>query len=468
MKLYRILILWVCLGTFLMFLSVGCENNTREKEPSNVVVETARPLPIPPLLEDLDPSEGEGHFKLVAQKGTQNFYDHVETPTMGYNGNYLGPAIKVKSGDHVTIDVTNQLGEKTSVHWHGLIVNGEADGGPHQMIEPNTDWTAKFTIKQPAATLWFHPHVMGLTATQVYNGLAGLLIVEDDISKALSIPNTYGVDDIPLVIQDRLFDTEGAFIDPFVANESGVFLVNGALTPYLDVEPTKIRLRVLNGANANSFNLIFDKGDSFKQIASDGGFLETPIAIENLFLAPGERAEIVLDFADHHSGDEIALTSEGKLVMTFRVGGTKKTERSLPTHLTTIERMSVVADMPVKEIVVNGMGHMVSINGRQFDMSRIDDTATVGVTEQWVVTNTGGMMHAMGHPFHIHSVQFQILSRSKSPLKDTEKGWKDTVYIEPNETVTLLVQFKEKGVFMYHCHILEHEEAGMMAQIKVQ
>lgn len=171
----------------------------------NIDIQTSKTkstLPIPPLLEDKNPDPNIADFTLEPQEGETSFLPNTKTRTMGYNGSFLGPVIRVSKGEQVNVHVNNKLKEATTVHWHGLEVEGEKDGGPHQGIEPGTTWEPSFTVNQQAATLWYHPHFGGNTATQVYKGLAGLFYVDDEVSKSLNIPKEYGVNDIPLVIQD--------------------------------------------------------------------------------------------------------------------------------------------------------------------------------------------------------------------------------------------------------------------------
>lgn len=430
-----------------------------------------RMLPIPVLLEDQNPAEGISEFKISVQEGETDFIGTRPTPTLGYNGNYLGPVIRVEKGDEVRMHVDNTLSEETSVHWHGLEVEASADGGPHQVIPAGGRWEPVFTMNQPASTLWFHPHVIGSTAIQVYYGLAGLLIVDDENSKALNLPDEYGVNDIPLIIQDRSFNEDGSFIyyDNMMDGAIGDYImVNGAIEPVLDVAQVKMRFRIVNGANASNFDLRLSDRSEFQQIASDGGFLESPVETDLLFISPGERAEIIVDFSKYSQGEVIELRSGLDLVMTFRVGDEAQDDTVIPEKLADIEKFDYNLATGFKTIELDGMGHMVSLNGRQFDMDRIDDNVLLGELEIWdITTNRAMMMGSQGHPFHIHGTQFQVLSRNGGEPHKNEQGWKDTVFVGAGETVSILVRFKYKGIFMYHCHILEHEEAGMMGQLEV-
>ncbi|GKU27587.1 multicopper oxidase mco [Clostridium folliculivorans] len=428
-------------------------------------------LPIPALLEDKNPDPKVDDFTLEPQQGEVSFIKGTETKTTGYNGNFLGPVIRVNKGDEVNIHVNNKLSEPTTVHWHGLELNGENDGGPDQAIQAGATWNPSFVINQQAATLWYHPHFSGTTATQVYSGLAGLFYVDDEISKNLNIPKEYGVNDIPLVIQDRSFNKDGSFkydTNMMDGATGDTILVNGAIKPYLDVKRVKMRFRIVNGANASNFNLKLDNGSAFYQIASDGGFLESPISQKSILLAPGERAEIIIDFSKYDKGTKVSLMSDKTEILNFNVKEDGNDTTEIPGVLTKINKIEKSQATKVRNFDLQGMGNMVSINGQKFDMNRIDETVKQGDIEIWNITSENSMMHNMGHPFHIHGVQFQILSRDGKEPATEEKGWKDTVYIEPNEKVSIIVRFNNKGTFMYHCHILEHEEAGMMGQIKVE
>lgn len=453
--------------SYLVFTLISSIQN-RINPPASEV----RLLPIPILLE---PSVSDGQsstYHITVQRGTTNFIKELQTPTLGYNGSYLGPVIKLSRGEEVTMQVKNNLSVDTSIHWHGLEVEGSSDGGPHQVISAGSTWQPTFTINQPASTLWFHPHVIGRTATQVYYGLAGMIIVEDDHSKSLNLPDEYGVNDIPLIIQDRSFNQDGSlrYTNNMMDGATGQYiLVNGAITPTLNVSSIKMRFRILNGANASHFNVRLEDNHEFVQIASDGGFLEKPVLMNSLFISPGERAEIIIDFSTYQKGQKVRLLSNKKVMMSFVVSDDGLDETMIPNELATIERFDESLVKTIRTIELDGMGHMVTINGRQFDMHRIDERVKLNDLEMWEITSIRSMMMgSLGHPFHIHGTQFQILSRNGQEPEANEQGWKDTVFVGSGETVKILVQFKYRGTFMYHCHILEHEEAGMMGQLIVE
>ena len=213
-------------------------------------------LPIPPLLEKTSAVTGLFSFELTAQKGSVSFIDGLETPTYGFNGDFLGPTIRFRRSEMIEIDVINELNEKTTVHWHGLHIPGEMDGGPHQVIEPGAVWKPFFEVAQEAATLWYHPHLLGKTGEQAYKGLAGMIIIDDENSDALAIPKKYGVDDIPLIIQDKRFFENGEFAyvtgtpDIMHGVIGNVVLVNGVHEPYLAVSRGLVRFRLLNGSDS--------------------------------------------------------------------------------------------------------------------------------------------------------------------------------------------------------------------------
>jgi blue copper oxidase len=226
------------------------------------------------------------------------------TSTYGINGPYLGPAIRVRRGEKVVAQVTNSLPENTTMHWHGLIIPGANDGGPHQVIAPGKRWQTELAIDQPAATLWFHPHYYPSTAQEVIKGLAGLLIVDDEEVARLPLPTRWGVDDIPLVIQDRRFTPDGQFFDRMniVAITFGyigdTMLVNVAIYPEARTARGWLRFRILNGSNARSYTLAASDNRSLYVIASDGGLLESPVELKELLVHAGERFEVMVDARD--------------------------------------------------------------------------------------------------------------------------------------------------------------------------
>jgi FtsP/CotA-like multicopper oxidase with cupredoxin domain len=251
----------------------------------NAGLSFAQPLQIPPLLES-KLEQGVKVFDLRVETGRSNFLPGVETETIGFNGAYLGPTLRVTKGDAVQVRVANSLGESVTVHWHGMDLPPSMDGGPHQEIVAAGSWAPKWTIINQAATLWYHSHMMGKTGEQVYRGLAGLFLIDDENASDLGLPDDYGVDDIPLIVQDRKFAPDGQFVYTHANTGGGLWssgmmgetiLVNGTFAPFLTVPATLVRLRLLNGSNARRYNFAFDDNRPFQQIASDGGLLATPV-----------------------------------------------------------------------------------------------------------------------------------------------------------------------------------------------
>jgi blue copper oxidase len=456
-----------------------------------------RELRIPELIDAR--SQGQS-IALKAQAGRTAFFPGRESRTLGYNGSYLGPTLRVHRGDDVEITVTNALDAETSVHWHGLLIPGELDGGPHQMIRPGATWRPVLPIRQPAATLWYHSHVHGRTAEQVYAGLAGLLLVTDDDEKALGLPSEYGVDDLPLVLQDRQFESgrlilPGGMMSIMHGRRGDTLLVNGTANPVARVPRRLVRLRLVNGSNARFYDLAFGDDRPFHWIASEGGLLERPVELRSLGLAPGERAEILVDFADGRpvmletGPDANASMMMGMLarasdligrgresVLRFEPQGGEATGAKVPERLVAHERLDPSRAVRRRRFAMTmGMGGMMrgmmgggmgmhGINGRAYDMERIDEEVRLGNVEIWEVSG-----EMMAHPFHVHGVHFEVLSRNGAAPDPRDQGLRDTVVAQ--EPVELLVRFTHPAVaapFMYHCHILEHEDNGMMGQFVVR
>ncbi|PIC73419.1 multicopper oxidase family protein [Sporosarcina sp. P17b] len=427
---------------------------------------------IPPLLTSETTVGTE--YTVKAQKGSVNIFDNVTTETFGYNGDLLGPVLQFRKGETVKINTINELDEETTFHWHGLEVSGEADGGPHKTLSPGEEETIEFEVTQEAATLWFHPHPEGKTSEQVYKGLAGLIYIEDPNSAKLEIPKQYGENDIPLVFQDRIFDDHHQLNYKAVMNEDGMIgdtlLVNGTVNPVLKVGKEQVRLRLLNGSNARNFTFKLNTGESFVQIATDGGFLNEPVTLNEVTLTPSERAEIIIDFSQLNSLKDLSLMNEdGSILLPFEVSDQEVASTQAVKQLNEFSVTDEEKAMPVtKNIELFGMMDHVTINGKKFDPQRIDFTQEQGVTEVWEIYNKKDMMGGMIHPFHIHGTQFKILSRDGVEPNENERGWKDTISVHPGEKVKIAIQFKHKGVYMFHCHILEHEDNGMMGQIEVK
>ncbi|RLD50709.1 MAG: bilirubin oxidase, partial [Bacteroidetes bacterium] len=245
-------------------------------------------------------------FYLSLQNGTFQFYPDQVTNTMGVNGNILGPTLIMQKGDLVNLQVDNQLGEPTTIHWHGMHVSASNDGGPHTIIQPDEIWNPSFTVLDRAATYWYHPHLHEKTNEHVSKGIAGFIIVRDEDEGNLDLPRTYGVDDFPLVIQTKDFDENNQIVTP--SNSDDVLMVNATIDPVLNVPSQVVRLRLLNGSSQRVFYLGFSENQIFYQIGSDDGLLSESNAVTRLRLAPGERVEILIDL-DGMQGQSLSLMS---------------------------------------------------------------------------------------------------------------------------------------------------------------
>lgn len=429
-----------------------------------------RPLRIPPILEPDKITGDTRSYTLTMQEGQTEFKEGFQTVTLGYNGSYLGPTIRLKQGENIEVTLQNQMREETTVHWHGLLVPSEADGGPHQVISPGAERKVSFPVKQEAATLWYHPHTMRKTAKQVYGGLAGFLLIEDDNELSRALPVNYGVDDVPLVIQDRSFTQDMQFDYQGSYNPDGTMgdtlLVNGTIHAAFDVTTELLRLRLLNGSNARIYDFHFSDGRQFLQIASDGGLLNEPGPMKSLRLTPAERAEILVSLKDMNPGDSLDLMTDGVSILLLNVPDGLKENGSVPSTLNLLAPAPDSGDID-RRFVLFGMGMMVSINGDAYDMDRVDERGHTNQPEVWEIYNRPDMMGRMVHNFHLHGTQFRILTRDGALPPPQEQGWKDTVALNAGERVRILVHFEDPGLFMYHCHILEHEDNGMMGQIQI-
>ena len=461
------------------------------------------PLAIPPELKGRMVG-GKRVYDMTLQRGSMQFFEGLDTPTAGINGNYLGPVIRARRGESALFNVKNQLGEPSTIHWHGLHLPARMDGGPHQTIAPGQTWRPEFDINQPASTQWYHSHMYHRTGVQVYYGLAGLFYIDDEHSQNMDLPDQYGVNDIPLVIQDRRFKRDGSFHyisgmrDQMLGVLGNDILVNGVVRPKYEVRQKQMRFRILNGSNARSYNLEFSDQREFVQIASDGGLLEKAVRMRQLHVSPGERAEIVVQFENNEdvmlqhkplpenkrARGMMAMMMSGNdrpfNVMRFTSHDPQGEVVKIPARLATIPVWSV-ADAAVTrrfdlDMQMMGMGMMggggngggFSINNKSYELEHIDAVVRLNDIEIWEFTNNS----PMPHPMHIHDIQFRILDRNGKLPPLNERGLKDTVLVNADETVRVITKFEnyadENSPYMYHCHILEHEDRGMMGQFVVK
>lgn len=448
--------------------------------------------------------------------------DHLHS----LSNSYLGPIIKVKQNQKIRITFKNRLPRKSIIHWHGLHVPPNMDGHPVHAINNQEQYVYEFEVTNRPGTYWFHPHPDKITGPQVYYGLAGLFIVEDENSDLPSAEY-----DMPLIIQDRRFDLDNQLtyleensmsqMHGFLGNE---ILINGSIKKGKDVQKASYRFRILNGSNSRIYKLSWDDGEDIKVIGTDAGLLESPVARPYLMVAPGERVEIWKSFNNHKTGDRVTLKSltfddgsnmgmgngmmenRNQIMMqsneypngiefdlyTFTVNAQQGPNKKLPSHFSSIDSISpddaINRNNPRKFRFYNEHMNWV-INGKTFEMLEVADWEQVSLntTEIWQFINGNGKQRGMGmmqnmmqmpHPVHLHGLSFQIIERDVSEVNAeswqtmkngfVDEGWQDTFLLLPGMKVRIIMRFLDyKGKYIYHCHNLEHEDMGMMRNFEI-
>lgn len=458
------------------------------------------PLYIPPTLTG--PS-----INLTLGTGTTEFYPGVITNTMGANGALLGPTLVMNTGDAVSITVDNQLGEETTIHWHGMHVAPENDGGPHSVIPHNSTWNPQFTVLDKAGTHWYHPHLHMQTDKHVSKGIAGLILVHDAEEASLNLPVTYGVDEFPLVLQTKGFDAAGQILVHTDLDTS--VMVNGTVKATLDVPAQVVRLRVLNGASQRVMEFGFSDNRSFSLIGTDGGLRSDALNLTRYRLSPGQRADILVDLSTS-IGQNIQIMSyaaelpnaiygaaqpgmgagataslpdytsnplNGNNYQLLDLNVVAQTMAPILTMPTTLASYTVLQEVDAditRSLTFTSTGPMGNlngpfvINGASFDMATINYNVPLDNIEIWSLTN----QTPIAHPFHIHDVQFFILDINGVAPPAQLQGFNDVVLVPAgNGVVRFIAQFSdhtnETIPYMYHCHMLTHEDMGMMGQFIV-
>lgn len=504
------------------------------------------PLPTLKRLAPVYASKQEMRYRVAMVESTHRFHSALPPARVwGYEGSVPGPLIEATRGKRVVVDWQNRLPAhhlipidphihgamppapevRTVPHLHGIATSSESDGLPEKWFTPGQSARYSYPNEQQAATLWYHDHAVGITRLNVYAGLSGFYLLRDEPERRLGLPA--GDYELPLLIQDRTLNAEGQLVyapthDDGVPLPPGVWgpefigelpVVNGAVAPYVEVEPRLYRLRLLNGSNTRFFELAFNlahrvtdipKIIEFQQIGSDGGFLARPATLSRVLVGPAERADVLVDFSAHE-GSTVTLTNGalapypgwGMLgmhapqiheVMQFRVVRPRKGPAAAFTMgpLPLLERWKESDAAVTREFVLSesidakGRSLGVRINGKGYD-DPVSEVVKKGTLEKWRFVNTT----EDAHPMHVHLVQFQVLYRQgfdpfefrrgrlkplgkiREPLAN-EMGWKDTAVVLPNEVLTILVRFPEiTGRFVFHCHMLEHEDNDMMRPFEV-
>jgi len=393
-----------------------------------------------------------------------NLGDSVMRQALTYNGQLPGPTWVVRRGETVSVRLYNSLSENTITHWHGLHVDYANDGGPRIAIGPEQSYYYNFPIIQRAGLNFYHPHPDMLTGKQVCLGMAGAFIVRDDEEDALNLPAAPY--ELPLVIRDVSFDSKGNLVyNPTSSGFRGKFpLVNGTLKPTMNVDKGMYRLRVLNGANAQVFRLALNNGAPFTIIGNDGGLLRSPAVVSQIELGMGERLDLLVDFSSIGAGQSVMLRClDARWDLVKFIGtGAAGYAYSVPSTLSAIESLAGPAQ-PTRTFSFDGMSR---INGKEYDSNRIDFQVPFGVVERWQFKTAGNAPH----PVHIHGASFQVVSRTggRGKLFSWESGWKDTVLLNDKEVIDVLIRFDAyRGLYVIHCHQLEHESAGMMSNFEV-
>lgn len=448
------------------------------------------------------------NINLNLQKGSVQFYPGTKTQTFGVNGNILGPTLLLKKHQNVTINVKNELDDTTTIHWHGMHVAPHNDGGPHITINPGSTWSPGFEVLDHASTHWYHPHLHMHTNEHVQKGIAGFIIVRDTAEAALALPRTYGVDDFPLAIQTKVFDSNNQIVTGQNALDTAL-MVNATLNPYLDAPSQVVRFRILNGSSERVYNLGFSDNISFSHIGSDGGLLKSSVSLSRLLLAPGERAEILVNLSAFNEktvylknygsaipnahygaaqpgmgpGQTIPGYTSNRLngadfnILTINVGAqTSNPITSIPGSLVShspwqsssanITRTLTFTSMNMGPTAIQGP---FLINGAHFDMNVINYSIPFNNLEIWELRN----QTPIAHPFHIHNVQFYILDINGVAPSASLQGRKDVVLVPGgNGVVRFITKFEDfyddSMPYMYHCHMLTHEDDGMMGQFVVK
>ena len=554
----------------------------RAKKDANLTAQVEKYLAsttLPPLHiletmsdEDGNSTDAQATYTLTANKDVNVTIETPNgswvTPMWRYNNKQLPLVIRTKRGNAMTLNLNNQLDADSTIHWHGFKIPAIMDGGPDVPVASNTTKAYTFTMNQPAAPLWFHPHPDMQTGKQVYMGLAGVYLLEDDITKTLESNNELpsGARDVTLLVQDRRFATESNGVrelqyKTMQMDSDGMLgdtiLVNGSVVPKHEVDTAQYRFRLYNVSNARNYDFAFNDKRTFKIVATDGGLLNEPVEVDHITLGAAERVEIVVDFSQDAVGSKVMMVSQptkgdmmsmmggnnsgtngngmsgmgsgmngnnsgangngmsgmgsgmngnnsgmnttnngmggmdgmagsgqGLVIMRFDVTASVTDNVTLYSQLPTTAEIATRIDPTTasnanapRQFVMSmsrgnsgnnggGMNMSFVINGKAFDANRVDEFIDAGATEIWEIKNAS----PMAHPFHAHAIQYQILERNGVAATGTDLGWKDTFLVQPGKTVKIIAKFDPTinvGDYMYHCHILEHEDAGMMGYFRV-
>jgi spore coat protein A len=452
-------------------------NSIQRATPSLRAPDAAAPAPfqtdlqVPPTLLPVSSTPTRDTYQLDIREGLAEIVPGTQTPIYGYDGVYPGPTIRARKDRTTVVNVHNGLRFEQNIHVHGGLVPANVDGYPMDLIAPADSYTYTYPNTQDAATLWYHDHAHGVTAQTLYYGLSGFYLIEDDLTDELALPREDF--DVPLLIADRTFNADGSL--KYTVNLDEGFLgdtivVNGSVSPRMAVRRAIYRLRFLNGSNAREYLLQLGDGRPIYQIADDGRLLAKPVLRPSIPLSPAERVEVLVDFRDYKAGTELVLKNTLGVdatanVMRFDVVGTSTVSGRIPAGLRPAESIPApVADRTWDLMFSSSGAPMWQISGSGFDVDRIDARPKLGTTERWAFVNRSARVH----PMHLHGVHFRVIDRTSGPIHEADRGWKDTFPVLPGETVTVQPYFAPNpGLFVFHCHNLEHQDQSMMRQMLI-
>lgn len=442
---------------------------------------TADPMVEPPVLLDRSPSPDTVEVTLVAAPARLSILPGTKTDAWAYNGSTPGPTLELEEGDRVIVHFRNELPEETTVHWHGLHLPFVADGSPFHPIQPGGEYTYAFTVPRgTAGTYLYHPHPDHRTAWQVGMGLYGAVIIRSADDPLTHLPERL------LILSDNRFRPDGSIDFPDPESEQGridaengregdVLLVNGQLRPTLAIRAGEVqRWRVINASAARVYRLALS-GHRLLQVGSDGGLFERPVETGEIVLANTERAELLVRGTGEPGTAAVLRTLPyDRYMARWRPDDWDRPRELLALEYTTqpavaaatipetLRRIPALdpADATANRLIRMSQGRL---NGEVMDMARVDESAALGATEIWEIRNLVGM----DHPFHLHGFSFQVLDRNGVP--EPYRSWKDTVNVPKRESVRFIVRYDDHpGMWMYHCHILDHEDRGMMGILEVK
>jgi len=417
------------------------------------------------------------------------------------NSTFWGPTLIMTKGDTVHMNVTNKLNDSTTIHWHGMHLPAVMDGGPHQVIPPNTNWQPYWKVTNSASTLWYHPHLHEMTEEHLGKGIGGFIIIRDAAEAALALPRSYGVDDLPIVLTSRRYDASNQFV---VANTAygDYMLTNGTPNAQVSLPKQYVRMRILNAETERGYDLGFSDNRTFYIIGNDGGLLSAPVAVTRVKLMVGERVEIMVNLGNDAVGSSLDLKAYNSGQAFGFPGGEPNSTGQFGSLLNNVDfsvlhiNVSSPTANPITVLpsslvfnvywsasdatvarniaITNGNPGPASVpfnfDNTSFAMNTINKTVQLNAIEKWTVTNN----QVFGHTFHIHDVQFKIVARngSAAAVGSHESGWKDVMYVPKGENVSFVAKFEDYAdaihPFMYHCHFANHEDGGMMGQFVVK